>query len=161
LCWSLFLPGTGKITLKTSACPSGDDTSVALSEQAVSVTLKETDIPDKILIVSPAGAVNPLDVPKLPKPEPDTPKPIELNQFDAVWIDIPKKEKLSVTSIEANEKPLIKLPAKDADKTIRVLIPRSVTEKAGNVDLIVQYSDSSSATVRLHINAQANGGGKQ
>lgn len=166
-CWQLFLPGGGKLALKTEYCQPGDEGTVSLSNYAVTITAKQ-DIPEKLLLVSPAGAVFTLDVPKSPATAaPDAPKPIDLTQNDAVWITVTVKDPSKVASVEANQQALRFLPSPpkgdEPAKTIQVFIPRSVTEKAGGVDLTVTDKEGKISTVRLNIVGRpgANEGGKQ
>ena len=163
-CWQLFIPGGGSRKLKTKACPAGTE-SESLSSYAVTVTLGTGTIPDRILLVSPYGAVFPLEVPKLESKKPEV-KPIVVNQNDRVWIEIPlkefpAKEKKKFLSVGIGDLIFPHIPPKADAKTVKVFVDRVVTEKPGDLDLTVRYEDGVSEIVRMTVNAQPKQGEKQ
>ena len=157
-------PGGGNRKLKTKACPTGTE-SESLSSNAVTVTLGTGTIPDRILLVSPYGAVFPLEIPKLESKKPEV-KPIVVNQNDRVWIEVPLKEfpakdKKKFVSVGIGDLIFRHVPPKADAKTVKVFIDRVVTEKPGDLDLTVRYEDDVSEIVRITVNAQPKRGEKQ
>jgi len=152
-CWRVF--ATDKpLKLRTELCTSGDAETEAAGQNAEAVVLKDA-IPDKIVLVDPYGASFPVDVPKLTSS--DGKKPISLNQYDAVWIEIPLDDVSKASTVEANLlklKYVAKPPAKPGEKSkaIKVEVTRELTSKPGNVDITVLDKDGKSvATVRVQI----------
>jgi hypothetical protein len=163
-CWQLFIPGGGNRKLKTKACPAGTE-SESLSSNAVTVTLGTGTIPDRILLVSPYGAVFPLEVPKLESKKPEV-KPIVVNQNDRVWIDIPLKEfpeneKKKFLSVGIGDLIFPNVPPKPNAKMVKVFVDRVVTEKPGDLDLTVRYEDNVSDIVRMTVVKQPKHGEKE
>jgi hypothetical protein len=128
--------------------PKGD----ALSTHAFSYTF-DTAIPDKIVLVSPAGATMIVAVPKADATTASTTaKPIALNQYDRVWIDIPAAKGKDFTTspvakVEANQLALPFQPPnfKTGDKpvtTLHVEITEAITDKPGTVDVTVQDANN-------------------
>jgi hypothetical protein len=120
--------------------------------------------PDKVVLVSPEGFPYQIDIPKAKTEEPPAPKPVELKQFDSIWIDVPVKDVAKVISVEANQLQLKfrkGKPDKDGapPKTISVQLTRELTSKPGDVDLMVWDKEGNSlGGVRLHITACENCG---
>ncbi len=155
-CWQL-IAGDGKpIALKTDYCDSEAPT-VSLSTNAELVTL--TEIPDRVALVAPNGAVLLLDIPKSESAAGATQKPIQLNQYDSLWIDIPAKDVAKVVSVEANQLLLkFRIPPPDDDgnppKAIKVQITRDLTSQPGDVEITLLDKDNKPITsTRLHITA--------
>jgi hypothetical protein len=127
-------------------------TGVPLSSHAFSYTF-DAAIPDKIVLVTPTGATMIVDVPKADAAIANgtTPKPIALNQYDRVWIDIPAAKGKDFTTspvakVEANQLALPFQPPnfKTGDKpvtTLHVEITEAITDKPGSVDVTVQDSN--------------------
>jgi len=132
-------------------CTSGDAETQPAGDSAEAVVLKSA-IPDKVVLVDPYGASTAMDVPKLASGQTAGPKPIAVNQYDAVWIDVPVDDIAKVSSVEAD---LLKLTfiAKpetkpgDKAKSIKVELTRQITSKPGNVDITVLDKDSKSLAV--------------
>jgi hypothetical protein len=155
-CWQL-IAGDGKpIDLKTDYCDSEAPTR-SLSTHSELVTL--TEIPDRVALVAPNGAVLLLDIPKSESAAGAAPKPVQLNQYDSLWIDVPAKDAAKVASVEANQLLLkFRIPAADDDgnppKSIKVQITRDLTSQPGDVELTLLDKDSKPITsTRLHITA--------
>ena len=140
-----------------------EPTAMRLSDSSFLIT-SESDIPDRIVVVQPNGAVIPLDVPKSSQPAAEPPKPIELKQYDSVWIEVPIKDASKVASVEANQLTLhYQIPPNDDEgnppKSIKVQVTRDLTARPGTVDLTVFDKDSKPINViRLHISSV---GGKE
>lgn len=163
-CWQLFMPSGGNRKLKTKGCPTGTE-SESLSANAVTVTLGTGTIPDRVLLVSPYGAVFPLEVPKLESKKPEV-KPIVVNQNDRVWIEVPlkefpAKEKKKFLSVEIGGLIFPHVPPKADAKTVKVFVDQVVTDKPGDLDLTVRYEDDVFEIVRMTVNAQPKQGEKQ
>ena len=149
-CWQLFASDK-LLKLKTRLCTSGDAETQPAGDSAEAVVLKSA-IPDKVVLVDPYGASTAMDVPKLASGQTAGPKPIAVNQYDAVWIDVPVDDIAKVSSVEAD---LLKLTfiAKpetkpgDKAKSIKVELTRQITSKPGNVDITVLDKDSKSLAV--------------
>jgi hypothetical protein len=153
-CWQIFASDK-PLKMKTAACTSGDAETQPAGENAEGVVLK-TAVPDKIVLVDPYGASFPVDVPKLPSSD-SGPKPIALNQYDSVWIEIPLEDVSKANSVEAD---LLKLkfipkpPTKpdEKSKAIKVELTRELTVKPGNVDITVLDKDGKAVgSARLQI----------
>jgi hypothetical protein len=164
-CWQIFASDK-PLKMKTASCTSGDAETQPAGENAEGVVLK-TAVPDKIVLVDPYGASFPLDVPKLPSSD-SGPKPIAVNQYDSVWIEIPLEDVSKANSVEAD---LLKLkfipkPATkpgEKSKSIKVELTREITSKPGNIDITVLDKDGKSvATARVQIACVdcKSGGGK-
>lgn len=153
-CWRVFASDK-PLKLKTDRCASGDVETESAGQNAEAIVLKEA-IPDKIVLVDPYGASFPIDVPKLASSDTGK-KPISLNQYDAVWIEIPLDDVSKASTVEANLlklKYVAKPPAKpgETSKAIKVELTRELTSKPGNVDITVLDKDGKSvATVRVQI----------
>lgn len=168
-CWKL-LAGNQNIKLPIDKCkePTPTPGVTELSGYAVDVTFSNA-VPDKVVLVSPAPYAYSLDVPKVAAgAEPAGPKPIELKQFDALWVPITVKDVTKVESVEANG---LRLrfrngkPEKEGApiKTIQVQITREITSKPGDVDLtVLDKGGNSIGEARLRIspceNCNGNGG---
>jgi hypothetical protein len=123
---------------------------VPLSSHAFSYTF-DTTIPDKIVLVTPIGATMIVDVPKADAAT-TGPKPIAVNQYDRVWIDIPAAKGKDFTTspvakVEANQLALPFQPPsfKAGDKpvtTLHVEITEAITDKPGAVDITVQDANN-------------------
>ena len=160
-CWTM-LAGTRDIKLPSESCKASTTGVTRLSDFAVDITLADT-VPDKVVLVSPEKFPYTVDVPKVSAAvEPATPKPIELKQFDAIWVTIAVKDAAKVEGVEANQ---LRLkfrkgePEKEggAIKTIKVQITRELTSKPGNVDLTVLDKDGNSiGEARLSISPCEN-----
>lgn len=163
-CWKL-LSGGVSLDLKSMTCTGGSGTS--LSDNTVLVKLA-SDAPDRIILVNPEGFPYQLDVPKLEKPETPAPKPVTLNQYDSVWIDINVSDFSKVSFVEADKNRLrhrSKKPDKPNDpvKAIQVEITRELTQAPGDVDVIIYDSANNPLSkTKLHIVCQIcdNNGGK-
>ena len=160
-CWTM-LAGTRDIKLPSESCKASTTGVTRLSDFAVDITLADT-VPDKVVLVSPEKFPYAVDVPKVTAAaEPATPKPIELKQFDAIWVTITIKDVAKVVAVEANQLPLKfrkGQPEKEggAIKTIRVQITRELTSKPGNVDITVLDKDGNSiGEARLSISPCEN-----
>jgi hypothetical protein len=163
-CWQLFA-GDKPLKLRTSKCTTGDPETEGSGDNAVSVNLKSA-IPDKIVLVSPIGAAFPLDVPKGAS-DSAAKKSITVNQYDAVWIEVPVDDVAKVRSVDANQSKL-KFIAKEPSKTgeqpkaIKVEVTRELTSKPGNVDLtILDSAGKVITTARLEVactNCKVDGG---
>ena len=148
-CWTL-LAGTQTIKLPGGELCKADTADVkGLSDSGVVITLEQA-APDKVVLVSPDNRPYSVDVPKVTAAaEPATPKPIELKQFDAIWVTIPVKDGTKAEAVEANQ---IRLkfrkgePEKEggAIKTIKVHITREITSKPGNIDVTVLDKEGNS-----------------
>jgi hypothetical protein len=150
-CWHL---GSDAI-LMPQTCDRDSDKAkgVPLSTHAFSYTF-ETDIPDKIVLVTPNGATMIVDVPKADAATAGStsPKPIALNQYDRVWIDIPAAKGKDFTTspvakVEANQLTLpFQTPNfKTGDKpvtTLHVEVTEAITDKPGVVDITVQDANN-------------------
>ncbi len=165
-CWHLRA-GDKSIDLNSPNCTTGGTTSSSISENAVAVTLPE-GIPDKVVLVAPEGAAFVLDVPKATAANPADQKPIALNQYDAIWIDLSVKDASKVVYVEAKQlRPKFKIPpaSKEGEliKTIQVYT-KEFTGEPGDVDLtILDKDDKVLNRVRFHISCQGcnNKGEKQ
>lgn len=155
----------------TTTPPPGPVT-VEVSTNALTVTLA-SDIPDKIILVSPLGAVFPLEVPKSAPPPAPAPKSIEMNQNDNLWVEVAVNDASKVEAVRVNQTVLEIIKSQpDADgnppKTIQVFITRDVTAKSGDVDLtffdkdgkILLDKDGKPITARIHISATNDKGDK-
>jgi hypothetical protein len=149
-------------TLKTEVVEANSE---PLSSHAELVTLSE--IPDRVALMAPNGAVYLVDVPKSTQPADAGPKPIQLNQYDSLWIDVAVKDVSKVVSVEANQLMLkYRIPPPDDDgnppKSIKVEITRDLTAQPGDVEITVLDKDGKSvASSRLHISAVRGKGEKQ
>jgi hypothetical protein len=155
--------------VKTNRCLDGELSAIGVAPNAVTVKLA-SDIPDKIILIAPNKASFILGVPKAVPVDGASSKPIALNQYDAVWIEVAVKDISKVASVVANKLTLkYTIPESDKDgnipKTIRVETTRDLTEKPGDVDLSVLDKDGKSlGEARLHISCQQcnkDTGGKQ
>ncbi len=165
-CWQIFASDK-PLKLKTVVCGSGDPETQPAGENAEGVVLKSA-VPDRIVLVDPYGASFPIDVPKLTSSDSSGPKPIALNQFDAVWIEIPMEDPSKASSVEADLLKLKFLPKPatkpgEKSKAIKVEVTRELTGKPGNVDITVLDKDGKSVgSARLQIVCVEckSGGGK-
>jgi hypothetical protein len=158
-CWQL-LAGEKATKIKTSVCGDGVSGPVEPSANGVSLTMADA-LPDKVMLIAPYSTVFPLDVPKLtPTPTAVSPAPIQLKQFDALWVDVNGKDFIGASAVEANQTQLkfrFPDPPKDAKagdpvKTIQVEITRDLTTKPGNVDVTISdMSGKQLGTARLQI----------
>jgi hypothetical protein len=160
-CWTM-LAGSQTIKLPSESCKESTTGVIKLSDFAVDITLADT-APDKVVLVSPEKFPYAVDVPKVSAAaESATPKPIELKQFDAIWVTITVKDVAKVVAVEANQLPLKfrkGQPEKEggAIKTIKVQITRELTLKPGNVDITVLDKDGNSiGEARLSISPCEN-----
>jgi hypothetical protein len=166
-CWQLYA-GDQPLTLKTDTCTSGSPGTTAISPYAVAVTMT-TSVPDKIVLIAPNKAVYPFDVPKAEAAAPTGPKPIALNQGDAIWVDIAVKDVTKVASVEANQQPLkYRIPAPDKEgnpaKAIQVQVTRDLTAKPGDIEVTLLDKEGKPITsVHLQISCKhcEDNGGKQ
>jgi len=125
------------------------------------------NLPDKVMLVAPNGAIYNLSIPavKATDAADDKTSALELKQYDSQWIDIksadltaasdPAKGAKSkgldlsqVVSVEANAKPLNFV--KNAN-SITVEITRDLTSKPGTVDIGFHDAKSLLGTRQLHI----------
>jgi hypothetical protein len=164
-CWKML--ATDKpIILGSDSCKSGDKGTEGLSSNAISVRLG-VDIPENIVLISPENAVFSLTAPKLVAADASSQKPITLNQYDAVWVDIGVKDVSKVASVEANQVTIkYRVPAPDKDgnasKIIQAQIPRDLTAKPGDVDLTVLDKDGMPiGSARLHISPSRSDKGEK
>lgn len=140
-CWTL-LAGNENIKLPSDTCTETPPPGVTkYSNFAVDVKLA-ADAPDKVVLVSPERYPYSVEVPKAATAESPAPKPIELKQFDAVWVAVAVKDVSKVASVEANQLSLRfrkGQPDKEGApaKTIQVQITREITAKPGDVDITV------------------------
>jgi hypothetical protein len=166
-CWTL-LAGDKTIKLPSDTCTEPPPPSVTkYSNFAVDVKL-DADAPDKVVLVSPERYPYSVEVPKAAAPESAAPKPVELKQFDAIWVAVAMKEVSKVASVEANQVQLRfrkGQPDKEGApaKTIQVQITREITAKPGDVDITVLDAEGNSiGGARLRIspceNCNGNGG---
>jgi hypothetical protein len=152
-CWTLFA-GEAPVVLRTATCPAGDPRSAGAGPNAISVTMTSA-LPDKVVLLNPLGRGIPLDVPKLVA-DSASPKVINLNQYDSIWIEIPLTDAAKVGSCEANQQSIkcMPKPGKDgeASKSVRVQVTRDLTSKPGSVDVtVLDKSGGSLGTARLLI----------
>lgn len=152
---------------EAAAAPPAARTSVKrLSDYSFIVT-SGTDVPDNIVLVDPYGSVFKVEVPKSTQPPASPPKPVELNQYDSLWIEVAVKDVSKVVSVEANQLTLkYRIPPADDDgnppKSIKVEITRDLTAKPGDVELTVLDKDGKPlSAIRLHISAAPGKGEKQ
>ena len=157
-----MLAGSQTIKLPSESCKESSTGVIKLSDFAVDITLSDT-APDKVVLVSPEKFPYTVDVPKVSAAaEPATPKPIELKQFDAIWVTITVKDVTKVEAVEANQLPLKfrkGQPEKEggAIKTIKVQITRELTSKPGNVDItVLDKAGNSIGEARLSISPCEN-----
>lgn len=160
-CWTL-LAGSKTIKLPSGKCKESAEGVARISDFAVDVTLPDT-VPDRVVLVSPEKFPYSVDVPKAAAAsEPAAPKPVELKQFDAVWVTIAVKDVANVESVEANQ---LRLkfrrgqPEKEGApvKTIQVQITREITAKPGDVDItVLDKAGNSIGEARLRISPCEN-----
>jgi hypothetical protein len=154
-CWQIFA-SEKPLKLKTGTCGSGDPETQPAGDNAESVVLKSS-VPDKIVLVDPYGASFPIDVPKLASSDSSGSKPIALNQYDAVWIEIPMEDPSNASSVEADLVKLKFLPKTatkpgEKSKAIKVEVTRELTGKPGNVDItVLDKNGKSVGSARLQI----------
>jgi len=147
-CWTLRYEG--KTLPVTSDLCHGDKRIVKLNSNAVLINFGAKEaVPEKMLLVDPAGIPFPLELPKAPD-APAPAKPLEVNQFDSVFIELPVKKFADVTAVEANQQPLRFSQKPEDEKTIRVQVTRDLTAQPGNVDITVT-EDKKIKTTRLVI----------
>jgi hypothetical protein len=155
-CWKLLAGGVA-IDLLSATCTGG--TGTMYSNNTVDLKLPAA-APDRIVLVSPEGFPYQLDVPKLAVTETPAPKPIELKQFDSVWIDVTVSDASKVSFVEADKSKLrfrSKAPEKPGEivKTIQVEVTREITQAPGTVDVVVYDSASKQiGKTRIHIECQ-------
>jgi hypothetical protein len=107
---------------------------------SVLITLS-SDIPDKIILISPNGEIFNLDVPKLTQPPPEAPKPLEIKQFGTALIEIPVNDASAVALVRVSGTDYKPFPQESSDgkpaKKVRFEITREITKKPGDVELIL------------------------
>jgi hypothetical protein len=142
VCWTLFIGGK-RYVLNSPVCTVGVSGTEGLSTHTISADLsaQKIDIPDKIILISPWGAVSTLEVPKSPAPEPAEPKPLTVGLNDQIFVDVPVSEASAVGSVEAAQQKLyiiVPEPEKENEviKKIKVYTDK-ITGKQGNVDLTI------------------------
>ena len=149
-CWRLFASDK-PLKMKTRICSSGDEQTEPAGENAEAVTLKNS-IPDRIVLVDPYGATFFVDVQKSKGAEEPGARSIAVNQYDAIWIEVPVEDTSRVSSVEADRFKL-KFSSKPAtkpgekSKSIKVELTREITSKPGNVDVTVLDRNSKLLTV--------------
>jgi hypothetical protein len=193
-CWNV-VTGDGKpVPLRTMYCLAHDFGSHASAQQSTakqatgakaggkpaevpalrllssnSFTLNlDQGVPDKIALVDPYGTVFTLDVPKATQPPASATKIIDLNQYDAGWINVAVKDVDDVGLVEANQTQLKSRPAPaDSDgntsKAIQIEITRDLTAHPGNVEVSIMSKDGKKvvASLQLRIAATDKGGKPQ
>jgi hypothetical protein len=147
-CWTLIYEGK-PLPLDTDIC-HGDKRTVKVNSNAVLINFEAKEaVPEKVLLVDPGGIPFSIDFPKSPEPLAAA-KPLEVNQFDSVFIELPVKKFADVTAVEANQQALRFSEKPDDEKTIRVQVTRDLTAQPGNVDITVT-EDKKAKTTRLVI----------
>jgi hypothetical protein len=135
-CWSLLHEG-GELILKTPKCPKGSANSETLSAAAIKVTF-DKEIPERAFLVSPWRSVSSVELTKPTTPTIAT-KPLEVGQFDAVWLPVSVKDARLIARVEADGKALRKRfePSNDGKPvtTLQVELTREVTKESGTLDL--------------------------
>lgn len=154
-CWSILAGSSKKIKLSSDTCRDGDPNTTSLSKRAIEVTT-DSELPDRIILISPQRAVLTLEIPKTASPD-TAPTPISLHQYDAIWVDVAVDDVSKVASVEANQinlKYRISPPDKTGapSKTIKVEITRDITAKQGDIDLTLLDSNNNLIKqIRVHI----------
>ncbi len=118
----------------------------SLSTHAALISLAK--IPEKVVLISPAGTPFVLDVPKAEDSETEKKsdaKQIVINQNDRIWQDIEVVDAKRVAEVLVDDKSLELYPPDPADrssdkKLIKVKFPIEITKLAGNIELKVVYN---------------------
>jgi hypothetical protein len=134
---------------------------------SVTVGDKET-LPSRAVLLAPDSGVYHLTIPEFPDKKPDTAvKPIAMKQNDSAWIKITLPAGKSAKTVKANgvtlEWKALKAdtttpsnPKNPPPQTIEVEITRSLTAKAGSVDVSV-FDASDASVARQTIAITCNG----
>jgi len=134
---------------------------------SVTVGDKET-LPSRAVLLAPDSGVYHLTIPDFPDKKPDTAaKPIAMKQNDSAWIKITLPAGKTAQTVKANGvtlewKPLKadttapSNPKNPPPQTIEVEITRSLTAKAGSVDVSV-FDASGTSVARQTIAITCNG----
>jgi hypothetical protein len=171
-CWKV-VHGDKIENLKVSeTCDRQTDSPIgnAISKFAVECTFDK--IPEKVVLISPWNAAYVIAVPKADASAvASVPKPIALNQYDRVWIEIQAekdKDFINTSTVEAGQVALPFQPPKkkEGDSSVtklKVEITQDITAKPGDVDVTVWDTQKTVlGSTKLHITCVdcRNPGGK-